>query len=370
MRLFARLKTRSHPNTPLPPRRLQRIPDREKHTTAHKQRRLADAPRPLDRPELLPLYILQQTDIEDLRNISKARDLIRAWPARGQLPRGTMPQRFLGRKEPHALDERAFDLAVVDGRIDGAAYIHFEVGAQTRPVAGEGVDFDFGGGDALREVVEHLARVGAPDVADVRGAVEAVGGEVDAVEVSGVGEGLHGGGGAEFEFVGGKAGVELGAGVGDGVAVQIRGGGGCGRGGVGDGVGGGFGDEDVGERDVEGFGGDHGHFRVQALAHFRPAVGNEDGPVVVDVHEGPGLVEPDGGEGDAEFGGDEGETAFLPYVCFIELGDGLSSASIVRLVDDLLVHEWNVPVFEFLVEMCDVVWLVQVDLSELFNRDA
>lgn len=186
-----------------------------------------------------------------------------------------MPQQLLGGEEAHALHEGAFDLAVVDGRIDGAADVHEEVGAQTGPVARQRVDLHFGGGHALREVVEHLALVGTPDVADVRGAVEAVGGEVDAVEVGGVREGGEGGVGAEFLFVGRQAGVELGAGVGDGVAVEVRGGRGRGRRGVGDGVGGCFRDVDGGYGDVEAFRCDHGHFRVESLAHLRAAVRDE-----------------------------------------------------------------------------------------------
>ncbi len=82
------------------------------------------------------------------------------------------------------------------------------------------------------------------------------------------------------------------------------------------------------QRHVQGLRGDHAHLRVQALAHFRAAVRDEDGPVVVDVHERAGLVEPEGGEGDAEFGGEEGQAAFLPPVGGVEGRDGFAPARV------------------------------------------
>ncbi len=173
-----------------------------------------------------------------------------------------MPETFLRGEEALALHEGAFDLAVVDGRVDGAADVHLDVRPQACPVPGQGVDLDFRGRDALREVVEHLPCVRPPDVADVGRFVEAVGAEVDAVEVGRVGEFLERGVLAEFLAVGGQAGVELAAGVGDRVAVEVAGGGGGGGGGVGHGVGCGFGDEDVGEGDTEGLGRDLGHLCV------------------------------------------------------------------------------------------------------------
>ncbi len=133
------------------------------------------------------------------------------------------PEGFLDGEEAHALDEGAFDLAVVDGRIDGAADVHEHVGAHARVRAGQRVDFHLGHGDPLRKVIEHLPRVRAPDVAEVRGAVEAVGAEVDAVEVGGLGEVGERGVGAAFSAVRVETGVELVAGVLDGVAVEIGG---------------------------------------------------------------------------------------------------------------------------------------------------
>lgn len=82
-----------------------------------------------------------------------------------------MPEGFFDCEESEALDECSFDLAVVDGWVDGAADVHFDVCTSAGPVSREGVDFDFCAGYALGEVEEHLAGVGAPYVADVRGFV-------------------------------------------------------------------------------------------------------------------------------------------------------------------------------------------------------
>ena len=154
----------------------------------------------------------------------------------------------------------------------------------------------------------------------------------------------------------------------DGVAVEVTGGGGGGGGAVRDRVGGCFRDEDVGQGDIEGLGGDDGHFGVQALAHFAAAVGDKDGAVVVDVDEGAGLVEEDGGEGDTEFGGDDGEAAFVPFVLAVEIIDRFSALGVVGFGEDLLIHQGNVPVLEFLIEMGDFVWFVHIDLTKLFYR--
>lgn len=120
-----------------------------------------------------------------------------------------MPERFLHCEQAQTLDEGTFDLSVVDGGVDGATYVHFHVSAEAGPVSRQSVDFDSGRSDALSEVEEHLAGIWAPDVAwwllvrvlrkerdgltDVRCLVEAVGREIDAVEVGGMCELLHGG---------------------------------------------------------------------------------------------------------------------------------------------------------------------------------
>ncbi len=204
---------------PLLPCSFERVADGEENSRAHEERGLPDPARALDRAQVLPLHVFEEGDVELLGDVAEAGDFVCSRPFGKQGARGAVPEAFLRGEEALTLHEGAFDLAVVDGRVDAAADVHFDVRAQGGPVAGQGVDFDRGGRDALGEVEEHFACVGAPDVADVGGAVEAVGGEVDAVEVGGVGEVFQRGVGAEFGAVGGQARVELFAGVEDGVAV-------------------------------------------------------------------------------------------------------------------------------------------------------
>ncbi len=210
--------------------------------------------------------------------------------------------------------------------------------------------------------------VGAPDVADVWGFVETVGGEVDAVEVGGFGELFHACVGAKLGSVRGKTRVKLLAGVEDGVPVEIARSGSGSRRGIGHGVGGCFGDEDVGEGDVKGLGGDNRHFGVEALAHLAAAMSDKNGAVMVDVDKGAGLIEEYCRKGDAEFCRNDGESAFVPFVFRIEVFDRFSALGVVGFGEDLLVHEWNVPIFQLLIEMGDFMWFIHVDLTKLFNR--
>jgi hypothetical protein len=103
-----------------------------------------------------------------------------------------MPQHLLRRKQSLALDKRTFNLSIVNRGVDTPADVHFDICAPDSEVAGQRVDFDFSGRNTLGEVEEHLPRVGTPDVADVGGRVEALSGEVAAVEVGGMGDVFHG----------------------------------------------------------------------------------------------------------------------------------------------------------------------------------
>ena len=119
---------------PLPPRGLQRIPDGEEDTTAHKQRRLADTPAALDRAQVLPLDVLEQRDVEHLRDIAEAGDLVGAGALGEEGAGGAVPEAFFRREEALALHEGSFDLAVVDGRVDAAANVHLDVRAPAGPI--------------------------------------------------------------------------------------------------------------------------------------------------------------------------------------------------------------------------------------------
>ena len=141
------------------PRRPQRVPYCKKHCTAHEKWRLANPPTPLDRPQVLPLDVLEQAHVHLLRDVPEAGNFVRPRPTREDLAGRTVPQRLFRREQTLALDVRTLDLAVVDGWVDGPADVHFDICSEWRPVSGQRVDHDFGGRDALCEVEEHLAGV-------------------------------------------------------------------------------------------------------------------------------------------------------------------------------------------------------------------
>lgn len=58
---------------------------------------------------------------------------------------------------------------------------------------------------------------------------------------------------------------------------------------------------------------------MEALAHFNPAVSDQDSTVCVDVHQGPSLVQKLGGEGDAKLGGNDSQAPLPPPVGLVEL---------------------------------------------------
>ena len=130
------LQTQHIPDTVLAPGRPQRVADGEEDAAAHEERGFADAAGALDGAEVVPLDALEQAHVEDLGDVAEAGDLVGSRPAREELARGAVPEAFFRGEEALALDEGAFDLAVVDGRVDGAADVHEDVGAQAGPVAG------------------------------------------------------------------------------------------------------------------------------------------------------------------------------------------------------------------------------------------
>jgi len=91
-----------------------------------------------------------------------------------------LPQYFLHREEALALDEGAFDLAVVEGGIDGVAGVNLDVCAEDDVGVCGYVWFYFGIGGALGEVEVHQqgVHVVAPFVAEFRHFVETIGGEI------------------------------------------------------------------------------------------------------------------------------------------------------------------------------------------------
>jgi hypothetical protein len=84
---------------------------------------LANSSAALNGVQILPCHALEHANVEDLRDVSETRDLIVARPASEDLTVATKPERFLSREKTLALDKRSFDLAVIDGGVDGAADI-------------------------------------------------------------------------------------------------------------------------------------------------------------------------------------------------------------------------------------------------------
>ena len=68
-----------------------------------------------------------------------------------------VPDQFLGGEPARALHVGAFDLADVDGRVQGVAAVVEDVGAEDAVLARERVDHDLGHGAAVGEVEERPA---------------------------------------------------------------------------------------------------------------------------------------------------------------------------------------------------------------------
>ena len=131
---------------------------------------------------------LEQPHVEDRRAVVRGRNLVGAGCMGGQQAGpcravGRVPDQLFDREPAHALDEGAFDLADVHGRVERTAGVVQHVGAQQLPLAGERVHHHFADGGAVGEVVERpaLHRFAVP--AQAGGGVEAVGPQLHAVQV-------------------------------------------------------------------------------------------------------------------------------------------------------------------------------------------
>jgi hypothetical protein len=87
-----------------------------------KKNSLANSSAAFNGVQVLPGNVFEHADIEDLRDISEARDLIVAGST-GEYLSVVEPEGFLGREKTLALHKRPLDLAVVNGRVDRAANI-------------------------------------------------------------------------------------------------------------------------------------------------------------------------------------------------------------------------------------------------------
>lgn len=130
----------------------QCIPQGKQDSTAQEERRLPNALARLDTAQRLPANALEETDVEFLRNVAEARDLVVPWSSGRELAR-LRPERFFHSEQTLALDERAFNLPIVDRWVYGSPDIHFDICAQDRVVAGQKVQFDFGACSALETLI-------------------------------------------------------------------------------------------------------------------------------------------------------------------------------------------------------------------------
>ena len=340
--------------------RRDRIADREEHRERQQQRRLADGLAAVD--AVFRVLAGVELHVEHRRAVVRGRDLVGAGRVRRQLAALWMPHQLFGRQPAHALDERAFDLADVDGRVQRFAGVVQDVGAQQFPLAGERVDDHFAHGRAVREVVERSAEHLLAVPAQAGRGVEAVGPKLHTVEVALCDDR------AERQRLAvdsdlvvrethilriaavvrgharGEALLDLARGVLRRLAVQV----GPGRRGGGRRV-----------RDLLRVGRGHAHpleadaqlvrhhlcdFRVQSLAHFGAAVVDEDRAIVVDVDQRAGLVEVLDVERDSELQRRERDAALEHRAGRVELGDRLAARAVVaarfelgaELMDDVV----------------------------------
>ena len=75
-----------------------------------------------------------------------------------------IPNELLRCQPPHTLHKGSFDLAVIDGRVQGLAAILKNIGAQHPRFAREGIDYHFGNAGAVGKIIERIAseRFGIP----------------------------------------------------------------------------------------------------------------------------------------------------------------------------------------------------------------
>ncbi len=323
------------------------------------------------------LAILHQPHPQVGRYVAHRRDLV-GGRASGEQLAGVVPHQFFHGQPAQALNETAFHLADVDGRIQGRADVVEDIGAQQPVFTGEGVDQHLGAGGAERIVVEgpatglvavvvdlgravvagtgkrYLADVGQldqlleaqqpladPDVAVAefhlfRADVEVPAGEIDQPVLDGLGRVL---GGLAVEV--GTAGSRRGRGVGYLVGI-------------------GGGDLDATDVDLEDLGHHLGDLGVQALAHLGATVVQVDAAIGIDVDQRTALVEEGGGEGDAELDRGQRQALLQHRVGPVEGLDGFASSLVVATGRQVRGHLFEQIVFHHLVVVGDMARLLAV----------
>ena len=121
--------------------------------------------------------VLEQGDVELVRQLAEARELVGAGGLRGEPAApgtvGLVPAQVLQRQPAGALHEAALDLAEVDERGQAVADVVHDVDPAGAVGAGEAVDLDLGRRDAVGEVLERVAAHPRGVPVDALGPVEA-----------------------------------------------------------------------------------------------------------------------------------------------------------------------------------------------------
>ena len=307
-----------------------------------------------------------------------------------------IPDALLHGEPAHALDVGAFDLALVDGRVDRATDVVNDVHGVQPPLAGAGVDFDLGHRSAVAEVVESPPLQRLEVVGDVGRHVEAGHAQAHAVQPGMLHDlrpghaGVVAGGrigplgvrvaGDEFHLLrlalqqarrhGFEAITQLVAGIVDGGTVDV-GAAGSGRGaGVGHLLRVGAGDAHVLDRDAQGVGRHLRHLGVQALPHFGAAMVDADRTVLVDVHQRAALVQHGGGEADAELQRHQGQALLAVAAALVEGLDLFAAGPVAGFGLQLRHDTVTDPVFDRLVVLRGQAARVAADGWVLVEVDA
>ncbi len=327
---------------------------RQQHREGQEQRRLAHGLGAMD--SRLGVGVIEQRGAKRGRAVVGGGNFVGAGGVGEQPPGFRLPHQFFRREPAHALNERAFDLPDVDGRIERPPGIVQQIGAQQAPFAGEGIDQHFADRGAVGEVVERVAgqRLGIP--MQVGRGVEAVApqlhpGQIGLLHQGGKGQGgvarvhhataeAHRLGAAAVLFGGerrqalaqGARGVECGH------AIEVGPGRGGGGRSVGHLVGVGGGAAHGGEIQPQFLGDDLRHLGVQPLPHFGAAVVHQHAAIGIDVNECARLVQVHDIERDAELDRGERQPLLEHRAVGVEASNGGAARSVVGALHQL-VHQ-------------------------------
>ena len=259
-----------------------------------------------------------------------------------------VPHQLLGGQPTHALHKTAFNLADVDGGVDGPANILKDVHPKHAGLTRQRVNRHFGASRAIGKVVKRPPGEGGFVVMNLGDAVKAIAPQLDAVgigELDHIVEGARAAGrgdlaagklhGIDVDAIQpgyklGQVAAHLAGGKLGGAGVQVR----AGRRGRGRRIGhlaGVAGGRQYGVvRNTQLVRHDLVDLGVQPLAHFSAAVVDLHRAVQVDMHQRPGLVEQCGRERDAKLHRCDGQPALDDRAAAVPHRNGGLSALVLR----------------------------------------